>query len=69
LDYRDSARTSAPGVLDGQDMTANQITGANVGGPRLLAIRMRWAAHVAQFRRSPKMRARHASEGLLEFTA
>ncbi len=29
----------------------NQITGANAGGPRQLAMRTRWAALVAQFRR------------------
>jgi hypothetical protein len=30
----------------------NKVTGANVGGPRLLALRTRWAARVAQFGRS-----------------
>lgn len=29
--------------------TPNEITGANAGGPRQLAIRMRWAARIAQF--------------------
>jgi hypothetical protein len=29
----------------------NKITGANAGGPRQLAIRMRWTARVAQFHR------------------
>jgi hypothetical protein len=33
-------------------MSADQITGANAGGPRQLAIRMRWTARVAQFRGS-----------------
>ena len=27
----------------------NKITGANAGGPRLLPMRTRWAARVAQF--------------------
>ena len=30
---------------------ANQITGANAGGPRQLSMRTRWAARVAQFHR------------------
>src|SRR5437773_3779209 len=30
---------------------ANQITGANAGGPRLLPIRTRWVARIAQFQR------------------
>ena len=33
-------------------MFANKITGANAGGLRQLGIRMRWAARIAQFRRS-----------------
>jgi hypothetical protein len=31
----------------------NQITGANAGGPRRVAIRTQWAVRVAQFWRSP----------------
>ena len=31
---------------------ANEITGANAGGPRQLPMRTRWAARVAQFWRS-----------------
>jgi hypothetical protein len=30
-------------------MKTPKITGANAGGPRQLAMRTRWAAHVAQF--------------------
>ena len=30
----------------------NQVTGANAGGPYLLAIRTLWAARIAQFCRS-----------------
>jgi len=32
--------------------TANEVTGANAGGPCPLLIRVRWAARIAQFRRS-----------------
>src|SRR6266404_5909655 len=34
---------------------ANKIDGANAGGRRRLPIRTRWAARIAQFRRSPNM--------------
>jgi hypothetical protein len=30
-------------------MTANEITGANAGGPRQFPMRARWAARIAQF--------------------
>jgi hypothetical protein len=36
--------------IEGASMTcSNQITGANAGGPHQSAIRIRWAARVAQF--------------------
>ena len=30
---------------------ANEVTGANAGGPRLLPVRAHWAARIAQFNR------------------
>jgi len=38
----------------------NKITGANAGGPRLLPMRTRWAARVAQFCRCPLIRYQNA---------
>jgi hypothetical protein len=36
-------------------MSPNKVTGANAGGPRQSPMRTRWAARVAQFRRSHEM--------------
>src|ERR1051326_1203276 len=46
----------------------NKVTGANAGGLPQLPIRTRWAARIAQFRRSPAMKKEEWSRRTLRMS-